>query len=167
MDRSLQVPSSPLRWSLPTTPARRPARRYCRSCTNPPTAATRDPSTTKRRGSGKYSQSTIIICIFSYIAFFETHIKIGGIARQNRCLDCETVTCRAQVVCVTSPPRNSCSQKSAETKWDSEKKPKRRTDKRQWGSVVHNVPLISFLISHPPLLSFHICSFHFSSAGQQ
>lgn len=54
MDRSPLELLSPSPSSSPTTPARRPVKRYCPSCTSPPTAGTQAPCTTRLRGSGKY-----------------------------------------------------------------------------------------------------------------
>lgn len=162
MDRSLQVPPSPLQWSLPTTPARRPARRYCRSCTNPPTGATQDPSTTKRRGSGKYSQPAITIWFFrNFLSkLVEQKSKIGVWIMKLLPVELKlNVSCHHQGI---AAPKNLQKQNEIQ---------KRNRSKgliRDSGVLPFTMSLwFLFLICHPPLLSFHICSFHFTSAGQQ
>lgn len=59
MDRSPLELLSPSPSSSPTTPARRPAKPFCPSCTSHPTAGTQAPSTTRPRGSGKHLGLTI------------------------------------------------------------------------------------------------------------
>ncbi len=52
MDRNHQVPPSQSRWSLPTTPVRRAARRCCPTCTSRPTDATQARWHSRPRDSG-------------------------------------------------------------------------------------------------------------------
>lgn len=56
MARSPAVLRNRLLWSLPTTPARSPARPCSPSSTSPPTGATQVRFTTRLRGSGRHAQ---------------------------------------------------------------------------------------------------------------